>query len=59
MITDRQLLDSKDQVEMTNGNVVVNLAMTGIDNAEPDSNSFPNLITEENTITGAFQKRGE
>jgi hypothetical protein len=59
VVTDRQLLYSKDYVEVANAHVVINRAMTCINNAKPDSDPFANLVAKKQSIAGALQKRGE
>lgn len=57
VILDRQFLNARDDVEMAHRYVVVNIAFAGVDNAEPDANSFADLVAEAQAIEGAFQER--
>src|SRR6185436_19473688 len=57
VILDREFLHARDDVEMTHPHVVVDIALTRIDNADPDSNSFADLVAEEETIEGSFEER--
>jgi len=57
VVLDREFLYARDDVEVTDRNVVVDAAFTRIDYAYPDPNSFANLVAEEQAIAGAFEER--
>jgi hypothetical protein len=59
VVSKLQLLNSDYQIKMSNLNVIVNPALFRVDDAQSDAHSFPDSITKEQTITGAFEKRGQ
>jgi hypothetical protein len=56
VILDREFLDASDDVEMAHLHVVVDIAFTCIDNADPDANSFADLVAEEKAIDWSFEE---
>jgi hypothetical protein len=59
VVSNRQLFHPKYRIEMTDAYVIVNRALPRINDAESNANAFADLIAEEQTVTGAFQKRRE
>ena len=57
MVFNREFLYARDDVEVSDGNIVVDAAFAGIDNADPDPNSFANLVAEEQAIKRTFEER--
>ena len=54
-----ELRNACDDVEMSDGYVVVERALARIDDAEADMDSFADSISEEPSIERAFEKRGQ
>jgi len=52
-----QLLNSNYQIKMPNPNVIVDPALFRVDDAQTDTHSLSDPITEEQTITGGLEKR--
>jgi hypothetical protein len=50
VISDGQFLYANDDVKVSDLHVIVNLALAGIDDAEPKVYSPANLITEEQSV---------
>jgi hypothetical protein len=59
VVFNRELLNARDDVKVTDRYIVVEHAFAGVNDAEPDPNSFANSIPEKQTVHGAFEKRGE
>ena len=57
VIFNDQLLHARDDVQMSNRNVVVDLTFTGVDDAQPDANSFADPVTKKPAIESALEKR--
>jgi hypothetical protein len=50
MIFNAQLVNSSYDVEMPDAYVIIDFTVTRVDNAQPNPNPFPNLITKKPTI---------
>jgi hypothetical protein len=56
VVVNRQFFNSRDDVEVTDGDVVFNHALIGVDNADSDTNPFADLIAKNTTIETSLQE---
>ena len=54
VIFNHDLLNARDDVKVTDAYVVVDRALTGVDDADTDADAFADAVSEEPTIERAF-----
>jgi hypothetical protein len=57
VIFDREFLHARDDVEMSDADVVVDRTLAGVNDADTDADAFADLVAEEETVERAFEKR--